>query len=306
MRAGRALSVLPLSRTPLLAFLVEEEGEGYKGGGRRNKCTTYSLSSWGKRLASYTGGGSECLSSESIIRSGSCIYVSFFFLIGKIHRPWRHTHTNTKFVIPPTVTRPRNAHLTTFRLLSPSPSIPPTHATLQRKNKRRMRLEGLVEGAGTGFNDRSLMVRDGTFSFGPLYDVDDDDDNCDDTSMMMDVEVRPIRRQDAVEAGLDYWMDEADLTKYRRRRIDVRDRRRRKYATSRTTTSTSSSTNATTEDASSDGMGGMSTDRLREEVVAPYKQNWIGWVSVFFVAMSTIVTKFPELLQIPIIPIPDL
>jgi hypothetical protein len=166
-----------------------------------------------------------------------------------------------------------------------------------------MRLDGLAEKTGSkvgGFggmggsvvdNNNRESVRDGTFSFGPSYYDDYDDPS------MMDVEIRPIRRRDAVEAGLDYWMDEADLSRERRRRIDIRDRRRRKYATS------SSSTTTTTTSGSG---GGMSTDRLREEVVAPYKQNWIGWLSIFFVAMSTIVTKFPELLQIPIIPIPDL
>ena len=52
--------------------------------------------------------------------------------------------------------------------------------------------------------------------------------------------------------------------------------------------------------------GSISKERLREEVVAPYKQNWIGIFSVFIVMLSAIATKFPELLQIPVIPIPDL
>lgn len=52
--------------------------------------------------------------------------------------------------------------------------------------------------------------------------------------------------------------------------------------------------------------GEISRDKLREEVVAPYKQNWIGIFSLVIVILSTIVTKFPELMQIPVIPIPDL
>jgi hypothetical protein len=52
--------------------------------------------------------------------------------------------------------------------------------------------------------------------------------------------------------------------------------------------------------------GSISKDKLREEMVAPYKQNWIGLFSVLIVVLSTIVTKFPEVMQIPVIPIPDL
>ena len=50
----------------------------------------------------------------------------------------------------------------------------------------------------------------------------------------------------------------------------------------------------------------MPQEKLREEVVAPYKQNWIGILSVAIVVLSAIGTSFPELLQIPVIPIPDL
>ena len=109
----------------------------------------------------------------------------------------------------------------------------------------------------------------------------------------LDVEIRPARRRDAVEAGLDYWIDESDLTSERKRRIALRDRRRKMWSAAATTTA-------------SGGDRMMPMRRLREEVAAPYKQNWIGWMSAFVVALSAIVTKFPELLQIPIIPIPDL
>jgi hypothetical protein len=127
-----------------------------------------------------------------------------------------------------------------------------------------------------------MRVGNGDFSFGGsgggegasgrYYRADAEDD--------LDVEIRPARRRDAVEAGLDYWIDESDLARERRRRAAIRDRR--------------------------GGGGGIPMDRLREEVAAPYKQNWIGLLSVFVAALSAIVTKFPELLQIPIIPIPDL
>ena len=52
--------------------------------------------------------------------------------------------------------------------------------------------------------------------------------------------------------------------------------------------------------------GSMSKEKLREEIVAPYKQNWIGILSVCIVVLSVITTNFPELLQSPLIPIPDL
>ena len=41
----------------------------------------------------------------------------------------------------------------------------------------------------------------------------------------LDVEVRPIRRRDAVEAGLDYWIDDGDLERERQRRIAVKNRK---------------------------------------------------------------------------------
>jgi len=52
--------------------------------------------------------------------------------------------------------------------------------------------------------------------------------------------------------------------------------------------------------------GTMSKEKLRDEVVAPYKQNWIGFFSMVIVILATIVTKFPEAVEIPVIKIPDL
>ncbi len=50
----------------------------------------------------------------------------------------------------------------------------------------------------------------------------------------------------------------------------------------------------------------ISREKLKEEMAAPYKQNWIGLLSVGVVVLSAIATRFPELLNVPIIPIPDL
>jgi len=52
--------------------------------------------------------------------------------------------------------------------------------------------------------------------------------------------------------------------------------------------------------------GEISQEKLRKEVVAPYKENWIGLFSVGVIVLATIVTQFPELLNTPLIPIPDL
>jgi hypothetical protein len=135
--------------------------------------------------------------------------------------------------------------------------------TSQRKNKRTQRINQLTTQQG-------VLV--------------EEDHNPDEEEY--DIEIRPIRRRDAIEAGLDYWIDESDLEKERLRKKAMRRR-------------------------SGGGVGGgseqqISKEKLKEEMVAPYKQNWIGLLSVGVVILSAIATKFPELLMVPIIPIPDL
>ena len=98
------------------------------------------------------------------------------------------------------------------------------------------------------------------------------------------IEIRPIRRRDAVEKGLDYWIDDNDLQQFEKaKRIAYKNRIK-----------------------SMEVGGSISKEKLKEEVVAPYKQNWIGLFSVVIVVLSVIGRQFPELLQNPIIPIPDL
>jgi hypothetical protein len=135
--------------------------------------------------------------------------------------------------------------------------------TSQRKNKRTQRINQLTTQQG-------VLV--------------EEDHNPDEEEY--DIEIRPIRRRDAIEAGLDYWIDESDLEKERLRKKAMRRR-------------------------SGGGVGGVneqqiSKEKLKQEMVAPYKQNWIGLLSVGVVILSAIATKFPELLMVPIIPIPDL
>ena len=93
-------------------------------------------------------------------------------------------------------------------------------------------------------------------------------------------EWRPLSKARAVEAGQDYWIDEKELRKVQEREWALKNRKL--------------------------SVGEMPIEKLRTEVVAPYKQNWIGWFSVGIVMIATIVTQFPELLNTPVIPFPDL
>jgi hypothetical protein len=52
--------------------------------------------------------------------------------------------------------------------------------------------------------------------------------------------------------------------------------------------------------------GEIPKEKLWNEVLSPYRQNWIGIVSVIIVILATLVTQFPELLNQPVIQIPDL
>ena len=40
-----------------------------------------------------------------------------------------------------------------------------------------------------------------------------------------DIEVRPVRRRDRVEKGLDYWIDESDLKRDKEKRIALKNRK---------------------------------------------------------------------------------
>ena len=40
-----------------------------------------------------------------------------------------------------------------------------------------------------------------------------------------EIEMRPIRRRDRVEAGLDYWIDDGDFEREKQRRIAVKNRK---------------------------------------------------------------------------------
>ena len=82
---------------------------------------------------------------------------------------------------------------------------------MQRKNKRRQRREQGSKQNNDGMhkNNRQLVLSKSN------NELEED----------IDIEIRPIRRRDAVEAGLDYWMDETDLVKERQQRKAVKNRK---------------------------------------------------------------------------------
>ena len=82
------------------------------------------------------------------------------------------------------------------------------------------------------------------------------------------------------EAGEDYWIDEKEYESEQLRQYAIKNRKAPE--------------------------GEISKQKLWSEVKAPYKQNWIGYFSMMILIISAIVSKFPELLDTPLLQIPDL
>jgi hypothetical protein len=82
------------------------------------------------------------------------------------------------------------------------------------------------------------------------------------------------------EYGEDYWIDEQDLEAEKLRLEGIQNRKAME--------------------------GQVPKEKLWSEVKAPYKQNWIGYFSVGIAILSMLIIKFPELLDQPSIPYPDL
>jgi hypothetical protein len=62
-------------------------------------------------------------------------------------------------------------------------------------------------------NNSNMQHNQNKFS---LFEEDNEDDL---------VEIRPIRRRDAVEKGLDYWIDDSDWLKEKQRRSAFKNRK---------------------------------------------------------------------------------
>jgi hypothetical protein len=102
-------------------------------------------------------------------------------------------------------------------------------------------------------------------------------DDSDDDEQWESAELRPLVLSRSKELGEDYWIDEKDLQRERQRMASRPP-----------------------------DPGQIPEQKLWKEVLSPYRQNWIGLISVVFVVLATIITKFPELLSTPSITIPDL
>lgn len=93
-------------------------------------------------------------------------------------------------------------------------------------------------------------------------------------------ETKPLIVAKRKEAGEDFWIDPKDLEREKQRQQAIANRKA--------------------------GEQEMPQSKLREEVVAPYTQNWIGIISVGFVVLAAIIQQFPQVLENPIIGFPDL
>ena len=90
-------------------------------------------------------------------------------------------------------------------------------------------------------------------------------------------EIRPLNFAKQKEAGVDYWIDPVELQK-------LEDQKRAKRI----------------------DPGQIPDAKLWTEVLSPYKQNWIGIISVSIIALAFIFKNFPEVINPPIISnIPD-
>ena len=98
-------------------------------------------------------------------------------------------------------------------------------------------------------------------------------------------ELRPIVSQKSVLAGEDYWIAEEDMQASLKREQQKAKARKASLLA---------------------GGKQIPQEKLRDEIAAPYKQNWIGFISVSIIILAVIGTQFPELLENPLIPnIPD-
>ena len=90
-------------------------------------------------------------------------------------------------------------------------------------------------------------------------------------------ETRPLVASNAIEQGLDYWISEEEMEREKLRR-----------------------------EAKPPSPEQIPDEKLWTEVLSPYKQNWIGFISVTVIVLAFIIKNFPELTESPVIPLPDL
>jgi len=95
------------------------------------------------------------------------------------------------------------------------------------------------------------------------------------------VEVKPLVRAVGIQRGEDYWIDEEAA-----RREELKATRRKERLERETES--------------------VPIEKLKDEITAPYRENWIGFFTVGVIVLTVIVTQFPALLEAPQIGIPDL
>lgn len=88
-------------------------------------------------------------------------------------------------------------------------------------------------------------------------------------------ESRSLISSSAREAGEDYWIDAEELKRQKEREEQIRARRRDERQ--------------------------IPDEKLWIEVLSPYKQNWIGLISVTIIVIAFIFKNFPEVIDPPII-----
>jgi hypothetical protein len=166
---------------------------------------------------------------------------------------------------------------TTTILLMSSSSPPPRQPRRMLKKRRRK--------DGDNNNKRRFIANNNNnnnLKSSPWNNSSNNNNNNYNNEDTTTTEYRPLVSSVRRDLGEDYWIDPADLEKERQqqqqRQLQLRQR----------------------------PSNVIPPEKLWSEVKAPYQQNWIGYYSVFIAILSMIILKFPELLDTPTIPYPDL
>lgn len=68
-------------------------------------------------------------------------------------------------------------------------------------------------------NTNTLKINNNNNKSNNIFGSGDNDYDAD------EIEIRPIRRKDAVQAGMDYWIDDSDFEREKQRRIAIKNRK---------------------------------------------------------------------------------
>lgn len=170
-------------------------------------------------------------------------------------------------VTPAVPTVSRHPHAIRILLpIGPLHSMPPSRQPRRNLQKR---------------NGRGRQRKRSGNSWDPQNPSNDNENKIQDSQFWEIAESRPIISARSKELGEDYWIEEAELLKQQQEQTAARLRRQ-------------------------EAVGQIPDEKLWSEILGPYKQNWIGFISVFIIVIAVIVKEFPELLNYPVIRLPDL